>query len=120
MIKIEEKRLNMIVDAVANIMIEQFKANKDLTDPESALAICVNELSGNTEIKMTQEEAIIIAATQLGPVMNTVVDLAHKDNPSHECRTCVLEYVCNPTEEEKDDRDTLLSLLGMNGKGGDA
>jgi len=101
--KIEDARLKQLIDAVANLFIQKATGKEDIgTTATEGILKCVTELKGNLEIKLTIEEAYMLGEN-FYEIMEKIMELAHKDNPSHDCKTCVLMYVCNPEEKERDE-----------------
>jgi hypothetical protein len=103
--KIEKKRLTELVNKVATLFFVKVEA-KSIDNKKShteSIADVIGEilLHGNALTKMTFQEAILLITDHEDAIMRKLVELAHKDNPSHDCQTCVLLYLCNPTEEQQ-------------------
>lgn len=110
--KMTESRLNMLVDATANLLIEKARKKEEMASPYEGISSCLLELMGNTQMSLTVPEILEIKDNHEDTIMHTVMDIAHKENPSHDCKTCVLLYVCNPDENAREDLlGTLLAAL---------
>ena len=120
--KIEKKRLNELVQWIA-IKYYGLAAEKKTaaSHTETIINIVGDTLqSNNGLLNMTFMEAILLITDHVDEIMVRLIDLAHHHNPSHECKSCVLMYLCEPSEEDqkdhkhaKDGVDGLIEFLEM-------
>ena len=77
------------------------------------------------EEKVVNEEESLVLATLWEEIAGQIVELAYKENPDHDCKKCIIEYLCKPEEKAK---KLLSAMMGhdlgdstmISGKGGEA
>ncbi|KKL96537.1 hypothetical protein LCGC14_1843530 [marine sediment metagenome] len=101
--KISENRLKELVSVVAIAFYLKAEDGEQIESPIDGIIKCISETlqSGNAMIHMTFSESMILVKNHENDIMTKVMLLVHHNNFEHECSSCVLEYLCEPSEEDR-------------------
>ena len=125
--KIQPKRLKELIGVIAMAFYLKIKEKEEIESINDGIIDCIDETfkSANVLTQMTFRESLTLLNRHMQDIANKIVDLAHHDNPSHDCKTCALKQLCQLDEEAQARLKTFRAVKKLNAilngsKGGEA
>jgi len=101
---VDKERIDYLQEAIVTRVVEKIK-KKESTDirkmvTSSGLEM-IDHLVHNREPLTFEETAVLGMSTPI--IVSKVVDRLHEINGSHNCETCLAEYICGSDKKRKNE-----------------